>query len=288
MSPTVPPAAPQVEAACVIVGYHRPGPLERLISALADPRLDVVVVNVEDDPLVRALTGAEILAVAGNVGYAAGVNLGARHTRAEVVIFMNDDVEVSAADVLLLTARVRDGHADVVVPLVEDDAGRVEPTVMPLPSAGHFALERWRRQRWRPPTQPARVEAAWAVIVAVRGELLRSVPLPEEYFLYWEEMEWFYRLRERGAAVEYNPAIRVRHHGGLSVVRPDKSALLARNAVRCVRRIHGRAAAARAWPIVVLWNLRLLFASWVLLKSRNERSASLAGARAALGAWHEI
>ena len=31
--------------------------------------------------------------------------------------------------------------------------------------------------------------------------------LEEEYFLYWEESEWFWRLRERGAVVEYRPEI---------------------------------------------------------------------------------
>ena len=70
----------------------------------------------------------------------------------------------------------------------------------------------------------------------------------------------------------------------------DKQRLLARNAVRCVRRTQGRFAAARAWPVVVLWQLRLLVVDTLrMLGGRQNRAgARLAGVGAALGAWREF
>jgi len=84
-----------------------------------------------------------------------------------------------------------------------------------------------------------------------------GLPVPEDYFLYWEESDWFWRLHRAGARVQYRPDVEVVHCGGRSEVRPDKSRLLSRNAVRCVLLTQGRLAAAAALVVVVAWNLRL-------------------------------
>src|SRR5262249_7099326 len=108
------------------------------------------------------------------------------------------------------------------------------------------------------PEHPLPVDAAWAPMVAVRADLIRAIPVPEEYFMFWEEVDWLHQVRATGARIEVNPAVRICHDGGPNISRPEKSRLLARNAVRCVRRIRGRTAALRAWPVVVLWQLQLL------------------------------
>jgi GT2 family glycosyltransferase len=218
-----------------------------------------------------------------NIGYGAAVNRGIAVAGAGVVVFMNDDVVASASDVLRLAERVRSGDADIAVPLVVGIDGRPElGNRAPLGLAPRMLL------RGMPiPRQPVTVDAAWAPMVAVRSELIRSVPMPEGYFLYWEEFDWFYKLRDRGARVELNPSVRIAHSGGPDVVRPDKSRLLARNAVRCVSRTRGRGAAVRAWPVVVLWQLQLLCSSLAGGRGYHIR-AHAAGVRAALGAWREL
>src|SRR6202011_6037900 len=154
--------APMV--ACVIVGFHRPEPLSRLLETLADPRIEIIVVNVEDDPAIRRLPGAEIIPVATNVGYAAGVNLGARTATADVMVFMNDDVAVTAADVLAMGERGRSGNADVVGPLVENQQGELELAEKPP-----YRLAARMQLRNRPvPAAPLAIDAAWAVVVALR------------------------------------------------------------------------------------------------------------------------
>src|SRR5207248_1025720 len=109
-------------------------------------------------------------------------------------------------------------------------------------------------QKWRVPVAREAIDAASAVVVATRRELLLDEPLPEHYFMYWEESEWFWRLHRRGAVVHYVADATVSHDGGRDDVRAEKSRLLARNAVRCVRRTQGRAAALAAYAIVILWN----------------------------------
>jgi GT2 family glycosyltransferase len=222
------------------------------------------------------------------------------------VVFTNDDLLVDEGTIRALAEVVASGRADVAVPAIADSTGAVERTIAPVPSVGALALE-WmllpdrpvrgmealKVEKWRQPTGVERVDAAMGAIVAVRRDVLWDQPLPVDYFLYWEESEWFWRLRQADRRVEYHPELRVTHDGGRDV-RTVKSRLLARNAVRCIRRTQGPRAAAAAWPIVVAWNLRLLLvdalrcARWPSTDNRAVLRARAAGVNAALGAVSEI
>jgi GT2 family glycosyltransferase len=302
------PVVGAARATGVVVAYHHAGGLRRLLVGLRHPHLEIVVVNVEADPAVRlAAGGATVVDLPGNPGYGAAVNAGVVHAHAPVVVFMNDDVIVDAAGVLRLAESVRRG-ADVAVPRVVDADGGAVRTIIPLPGVAALAREwlllpdrpvpglaGWRAvQKWRQPERPEAIDAAAGVMVAARRELLETLPLPEAYFLYWEENEWFWRLAQRGARVEYRTDVRCRHHGGRDDVRPEKSRLLARNAVRCVRRTRGRVAAAGAYVVAVAWNLRLAATDLARLARHLNRpararfGARVAGLRAALTSITEV
>jgi N-acetylglucosaminyl-diphospho-decaprenol L-rhamnosyltransferase len=292
--------------ACVVVAYHRAAPLRALLAHITEHGSEVVVVNVEDDPEIADVArGTTVVGLSGNPGYAAAVNIGAAACVAPIVVFMNDDVVCDPSAVDVLADAIRAG-ADVALPQLVDGAGRPTPSIAALPGVRALLVEwaalpdrpvpglvgRIRVEKWRRPAAPERVGAASAPVVAVRRALLDAHPLPEDYFLYWEESEWFFRLAEVGAKVEYRPDAVVVHRGGRDDVRPEKARLLARNAVRCVRRTRGRGAAAAAYPAVIAWWTRLLLvdAALALLGRRSWSSvaARRAGLGAAIGAWREV
>lgn len=269
--------------ACVVVAYHRPLEVERLVRGLTDPRIQVIVVNVENDPRVGQVQCDHMVSAGSNIGYAAAVNAGVAASGSSAVVFMNDDVVASAKDVWWLAERVLAGEVDVAVPLVTGVDGQLE-----LANRAPLGLaERMLLKGMPVPSRPVAIDAAWAPMVAVRTELIRVIPMPEDYFLYWEEFDWFYRLRERGARIELNPLVRIKHLGGPENVRVEKSRLLARNAIRCVSRTRGRSAAFRAWPIVLSWQLKLLLRSLVERRGSSAR-AHASGVWAAVGSWREI
>jgi GT2 family glycosyltransferase len=298
-------------ATAVVVGFHRPESLAELLRGLDDPALRRVVVNVEADSEVRAVAevaGATVVDLPGNPGYAAAVNAGAAVADDGVVVFLNDDCRIDARDLLHLAAVVATGEADVAVPRVLDGDGVLERTISAVPTPKSL-LREWaflpdhpvgtmgdhvRVEKWRAPRAPERIEAAAAVVVATRRDLLLAHPLPEEYFLYWEESDWFWHLRAEGAVVQYRPDATCVHVGGRDDVRPDKSRLLARNAVRCIRRTQGRAAGLAAIGIVIVWNLRLVVTDllrMVVRPSSTRRSrlgARWAGLAAACTSWGEL
>lgn len=291
----------------VIVAFHRPRPLRATVPALLAAGFGVVVVNVEADLEVTAIlreSAAIEVPTEGNVGFGAAVNAGVAATSAGIVVFMNDDVSLAPDAIMTLCTLVAAGTCSVVVPAVTSGGDRREPTISALPSVGRLLVE-WALtpdhrpkhlplmgiQKWRSPVQRERIVAASAVVVACRRDVLVDLPLPSAYFLYWEESEWFWHLNRKGIDVWYEPAAEVRHAGGRDDLRPAKAELLARNAVRCVRRTQGRAAAALAWPVVLLWNARLVAAALARVglrpsdRTRQDLRARLAGLRSA---WRSV
>jgi N-acetylglucosaminyl-diphospho-decaprenol L-rhamnosyltransferase len=304
-APALEERAPQ-PVACLVVAYHRSQRLRELLHQLRAPDLEIVVVNVDDDPEVAAIARPHrIVDISGNPGYAAAVNAGAAACRSSIVVFMNDDVSCAAADVRTLAQTIAAG-AGVALPRIVDGEGRPQRTIAALPGVGALLREwvalpdtpvpglagRMRVEKWRLPDRVERVEAAAATVVAVRRDLLLAHPLPEDYFLYWEESEWFFRLARIGVLVQYQPGAVFEHLGGRDDVRPDKARLLARNAVRCVRRTRGRIAAMFAYPVVSAWWIRLLIVDTVrAVLGRGEWrvvAARQAGLLSALGAWREV
>src|SRR5262245_12086747 len=91
-------APPTRTAPCVVAAYHRPRSLVALLDVLEHEELEIVVVNVENDPGVAdAARGHRLVGLAENRGYAAAVNAGARVAGAEIVVFLNDDARITAA-----------------------------------------------------------------------------------------------------------------------------------------------------------------------------------------------
>lgn len=297
-----------VRISCVVVAYHRPAALDALLEAIGAAH-ERIVVNVEADPAVASVAarwGAIEVPLPGNPGFGAGVNAGVRVSSGDLVAFMNDDIVVSGAALSTLAERLAEHRASVIVPRLSTPMGEVERTVMALPTAGRILLEwallpdrpvRWLRtlhvEKWREPATVEVVRATTAAIVLATGDLLTRCPLPEGYFLYWEEAEWFWRLAETATRVVIDPSVTVVHMGGRDDVRPEKSRLLARNAVRCVRRTQGSRAAAWAWGAVLIWNIRLVLVALLrrLIRGRGEEPtlhARLAGLGAAVEARREI
>jgi N-acetylglucosaminyl-diphospho-decaprenol L-rhamnosyltransferase len=301
------------DVSLVVVAYHREGALARLLDSALGQAARIVVVNVGNDTAIAEVAagrGVDVLPLDANPGYAAAVNVGAAAVDTEMVAFANDDLELAPGCLAALVAELRNG-ADVVVPRLYRPDGRIEASIarlitpaalfgewVLLPDDPPGLLPSWLRallsvQKWRRPEKAVPVAAAEAALVATRTAVLARFPLPEEYFLYWEEHEWFHRLRREGLRVVYVPGARATH-SGWDELGTAKAQLLASNATRCLARTGGRFAAVCGWPVVVAWWVRL----WVVdaLRTVLRPSASnrarlqtrAAGVMAALGGWRHL
>ena len=211
--------------------YLRPC-IESLLVALRRAGRDgrvLVLENGSDDDLSALETelGPDVRVHVSNVnlGFGAGHNLLARRARSEFLCLVNPDVVVP-------------DDADVLGALLAPFADPAVAATGPLLVTGDGAPQRWDhgeldglRARisnaageayWRP--REERAEVAWVsgAFVVLRREAFEAVGgFDERFFLYKEEEDLCLRLRRAGRRIVYEPAVRVRHAGGV-VARRDR------------------------------------------------------------------
>lgn len=290
-------------ATLLIVSYHKPDQLARLLESCSeDALITTLVVNVEADPAVDEVAErhrANLIRLDGNPGYGAAINVGMQAVTTDVVIFSNDDVYCHQGTLRGLVDIVARGLADVAAPQVRDANGQTIRTIQAIPGFLAFIAEwlllpdrplRWmehwlRVQKWRLPDERQVVQAVSAVLLATRADLLREIQVPDDYFMYFEESEWFLRLARAGRKTLYCPDLTITHEGGRGLVNEFKSSLQASNATLFMRRRYGAAALA-AYPLVVMWQARLLATAMARRLAGRVPSSTVkarsAGLRAAL------
>lgn len=185
-----------------------------------------------------------------NVGFAAGNNVALQHARGRYVLLLNPDVEVHSGDLAVLVAEL-DARPDVGAASVTQigPQGQNLFAIRRFPSPARklgeaLSLGRWRRLRslQEPDAELEHYELEWpadwlvGAFLVVRREAMEQVGvLDEQFFLYAEEKDWCYRLREAGWAVRHLPAMTVVHYGAARR-RPELVAQLSHSNVLFARK----------------------------------------------------
>jgi GT2 family glycosyltransferase len=230
-----------VKLSLVLVSHHSSAVLAECATSFrreadsAGVASEVVVVEQsEDEAELERVTGLGIdrIRVGPNRGYAAGLNTGVSEASGDVLMLANPDIRFLEGSVGALLRALEKGF-DVVGPkLVWDPAASVLLPVAedPAPVA---ELGRTLRRRWqaawsaglkRSLEQIWRIWSAEGAVAApcLRGPLMvlsRSGfeelgPLEEGYFLYYEDTEWMWRARRRGARIGVAADASVMHRWG--------------------------------------------------------------------------
>jgi N-acetylglucosaminyl-diphospho-decaprenol L-rhamnosyltransferase len=267
-----------VKVSLIAVCHHSSGVLPRCVSSFrnqaeaagVEPEVVVVEHSEDDDEAAAvAVCGPDRILRRPNKGYAAGLNAGVAVASGDLIFLANPDIEFLDGGVGGLVDAIADG-ADVAGPqLVWDPACEV---VLPIPDdPGPLAeLRRTIRRRWPSRSslegrmadsfrvwtaeEPCLVPSLRGPLMAVSRESMRRLgPLDEGYFLYYEETEWLWRARRRGARLVLAPRSRVVHRWGHSTRRlgdqarieeRSRNRFFQRNYPAWVRTILGRIPAA--------------------------------------------
>ncbi|MEJ7832846.1 MAG: glycosyltransferase family 2 protein [Nocardioides sp.] len=192
-----------------------------------DLDLDIVVVdNAPDDDAhekLRSAVGrrAETFATGDNLGYAAGNNLGIARVLdrgCDLVWVLNPDTVVEPATLGVLRSHLANVPACGVVgprlvlpglpPRIAFDGGVVDRTRHG--ATAHLSIGIQETQA--PEPQARDVDYVTGASLLVRREVLHQVgPIPEHYFLYYEEADWCLRARRAGWRVMVEQRARMLH-----------------------------------------------------------------------------
>jgi GT2 family glycosyltransferase len=235
----------------VVVCHHSSRVLSQCVesfrrgAAAADVESEVVAVEHSQDAAELArieAIGVDRLLERPNRGYAAGLNSGAAEASGEMLLLANPDIRFFPGSVGALLDGIEQGF-DVVGPqFFWDDDGCVllPPAEDPAPSAELGRVIRRRSPRAWSASLSRTLDTTWRLwtadetlsVAALRGALLavsretlsRFGPFDEGYFLYYEETEWLWRARRRGARLGLAADARVQHRWGHATGQSDGAA----------------------------------------------------------------
>lgn len=217
----------------VVVAY---GGLDRLRRCLESLRAhppsqqhEVVVVDNGREARTEAvvkdiLPAASVISPRANLGFTRAANIGIRRGSSEYVLILNPDTEVFAETLDRLVA-VLDAAPQVAVVgprLVRPDgsfdhaARRSFPTI--LGAIGHFLglaglVDRGPLAQYRAPqVESGPVEAINGAFMLARRSALESIGLLDKsYWMYMEDLDLLYRLKEAGWLTWYEPSALALH-----------------------------------------------------------------------------
>lgn len=236
------------DVAAVIVSYNVRELLLRCITSLKDDGVSEIVVvdNASRDGSADAVAEHEsdvtLLRLTRNIGFGAGQNRGVARTTAPYVLIVNPDVVVEPGSTkALVDALERDPGLGVVGPRIETPDGEVYPSARAFPdlidAAGHAFLHfLWpnnrfsRRYRMLDWDKASARDVDWVAgtHILVRREAWDAVGgFDEAYFMYMEDVDLCWRMRERGWRTGFEPAARVTHDIGRSTDQTPYRMILA-------------------------------------------------------------
>lgn len=226
----------------IIVTYNSAAHIEACVLALASQDCEIVVVdNASQDETVARVKALEarvplqLITVSRNIGFAGGVNQGARAANGDVLLILNPDAvaEPGAVDALL-ECMARSGAAAAGGALLSARGQPAEGfTFRRLPTLASLLFEALLiNQLW--PGNPVNrhyrcldadysqeqeiEQPAGACLAVTRAAWETMEGMDTRFFPVWfEDVDFCARLRESGAKIMYGPAARFQHAGAHSV-----------------------------------------------------------------------
>jgi len=286
--------------AVVIVNYNVRDLLRACLRSLQDTAADVIVVdNCSHDgsaEMVRQeFPGVQLIVSPSNDGFAAANNRGIRAAGGtSYVLLLNPDTVVPP-DGLDRLVDYMDAHPEVGVvgpKLVKGD-GTLDLACrrsFPDPRIAFyhaFGLDKlFPRSRefarynltFLDQDQPAEIDCVVGAAMLVRREAIDQAGLLDEsFYMYGEDLDWAFRIRQAGWKVVYNPDVVIVHYKGQSSrQRKVRSILAFYKAMVIFHRKHyaGSTFFAVNWAILAgIWLRCLIALTANLFKSKAPASA---------------
>ena len=196
---------------------------------------DIIVVdNASTDGTVEMIRAeypdVRIIRNASNDGFASANNTALREVDSKYVLLLNPDTEVKegAIDALM---RYAESHPEAwcVGPKILNTDGSLQRTGVRFPTFWNVTVETLmvdrifprsrifgrQRELFTDPDTPRSVEYLQGSCLLIPARVFDTVGLLDDaYFMFFEESDFCYRIRESGGSVWYVPDAVITHHGG--------------------------------------------------------------------------
>jgi len=204
-----------------------------VVHEAVPPSQIIIVDNGSADDSIHNLKttvpDAQVLRNNCNAGFARAVNQGIADASSEFILLLNNDAQLNPG-ALRAFAEGFDALPRMAIAggQLRYPDGRLQSAFAPLPTIAEeilplFFLRLISPDRFRRKTldeHPIAVESVFGACLCVRSSVLPSLGLlDEDYFFFFEEIDWCRRARQIGAEVYYLPTARAIHQGGRTANR---------------------------------------------------------------------
>jgi N-acetylglucosaminyl-diphospho-decaprenol L-rhamnosyltransferase len=270
----------RVDCTVIVITYNSADHIEPFLDSLpaAAGALTLRCVIVDNDSadqtpaLVAGRPDVTFVSSGGNVGYAAGINIGRRFAgNCSSILIANPDLEFEPQAIEVLHGALDEPGVGVAVPMLLEPDGHTSATLRREPTILRSAGEALFGDRFgsRPEAlsesirdlsqyeQPQDTDWATGAAFCISTECDSRVGAWDEdrFFLYSEETDFARRARALGYRIRYVPGARARHESGGSGRPPLLDALGSVNRIRYYEKYHGRPAAECFRATIVLKHL---------------------------------
>lgn len=286
-----------MELSIVIVNWNTKAYLERCLQSLQAnaPSCEsevIVVDNASDDgsaPMVRErFPEAILIENAENAGYARGNNQGIERSKGEYLLLLNPDTEVTtgALDSLLEFARKHKDAAAVGCRLIGPD-GKVQPSCRSFPEPRGVFFEYTKlsrlfpksrilgayRMTWFDYAREAEVDQPMGSCLLLNRKAIEQIgDFDEDFPVFFNEVDWCYRAKQKSWKIYFTPKAEVLHHGGAST-RQKKPEMI-RESHRSLKKFYEKHYRRQIslviyWPIVFAIEVNSFLASRIRFFGRS-------------------
>ncbi|MCC6642678.1 MAG: glycosyltransferase family 2 protein [Deltaproteobacteria bacterium] len=196
----------------------------------------IVVDNASSDGSAQAIAArhpwVKGITLPSNVGFARGCNAGLREAAGRHAVLLNSDTIVRRG-ALERCVEFLDAHCDVGVvgPQLLHADGRRQNSVHSAPGVLTELVPRGVLEMLLPRSFPSKrrriaapvdVDAVLGACLVVRRDVWQKLGgLPEEYFMFLEETDWCWSIRDAGWRIVHLPDVELVHLSGASSARRD-------------------------------------------------------------------
>ncbi len=216
--------------AAITVSYRTGWRLRDCLHVLAgDPEIDAIIIvnngnNRQDSDWIHRFAGARpgvtVIQPGGNIGFAAGCNLGAGAANADWLVFINPDAMMKRGSAgALISAATGKSRPVMVGGRIFGIDGREQRGARrrELNWATATGLSRWTLEATPAPDGPVSMPVVSGAFFAMPHEDFDALGgFDEGYFLHVEDVDLCRRVREAGGDVIYQPAAGAMHAGATS------------------------------------------------------------------------
>jgi GT2 family glycosyltransferase len=256
-----------MDLSIIIVNWNSKQYLQRCLATLVESKhafqFEVIVIDSgsfdgADQMLKDYYPWVKFIQSDKNLGFAKANNLAVRSSRGSHLLFLNPDTEVvaSAVDILFEYMKTLPNAGAIGCKLLNADGSVQTSCIQSFPTITNQCLNSevlravfprsslWgMRSLFSTSCEATEVEALSGACIMIRRSLFDQVgQFSEEYFMYAEDMDLCYKIKQAGYANYYVPQATVFHFGGGSThQRPsDFSVVMMRASIwRFLRKTRG-------------------------------------------------